>query len=254
MIDTHCHLNLEPLTSSVSEIIEEAQRVGVKKIIVPGVSVVTSSIAVEVSNKYSNVYAAVGIHPQEYSSQSISDIETFLKENASIVAVGEVGLDFTGEGSNEKQSLRFEEHIHLAQKYGKPLIIHSREAYKETAILLKKMGKTPAVIHCFTGTYKEASALLDLGCLISVTGIITYPSSEALRRTISELPLERIMLETDAPFLAPQDKRGKSNKPSFLPEIATMLAKIFGKELQEINIITTNTAETFFGLNKNRTV
>lgn len=249
MIDTHCHLNLGPLADDVAGAVRQAAVVGVERIIVPGVSVATSLLAVEVSKQFATVYAAVGIHPQEDGSGSVSDIEKLLQDEPTVVAVGEVGLDFSnGTDGSALQYSRFEAQVLLAKKYGKPVIVHSRDAYSQTAEVLHAIGYSNAVIHCFTGTYDQACTLLNLGCLISVTGIITYPSAAALREAVSRMPLSQLMLETDAPYLAPNTHRGQSNKPEYLPEVAHVLATLKGVSVQKIDTVTTATAERFFSL------
>jgi TatD DNase family protein len=257
MIDTHCHLNLEPLSTDPLLAVRSAQGAGVSDIIVPGVSVTSSQFSVEVSC-LPGVHAAVGLHPDAANNdgQGVVAIEKMLREHPEIVAVGEVGLDYLRPETNPEPKIQrnvFDRMLRLAATYHKPVIIHSREAFADTVATIQCLhaegiGVPKCVVHCFTGTLEEAEVLLGLGCHLSLTGILTFKKNEALRQTVQKLPLERLMLETDAPFLTPEGFRGESNEPKHVLEVAKTLAKIKGMTVDAIDIITTATARQFFSI------
>jgi TatD DNase family protein len=259
MIDSHSHLQFPELAKDLDAVLERARVAGVSKIIIPGTSAESSASGVAIAEPHPELYAAVGIHPcsvLEYTAEGRELMKTLLVSVNCVVALGEVGLDYyhfedvAGIPSYKKlQQEVFIEMINNAKSYNLPLIIHSREAFADSLALLREHAQNhPTVIHCFTGTYEEAKAWLDLGCLLSFTGIITYTKNEALREMVGKLPLDRIMIETDAPYLAPQGFRREQCEPQHVRQVALCLADIFKTTFDSIDQATTQTTEQFFNL------
>ena len=255
MIDTHAHLNFPDLAEDVKGILERASAVNVTTIIVPGTDVESSLSGVNLSAVYDNVWAAIGIHPSDVSGWN-DDGRVKFKEAllgaTPPVAIGEVGLDYYH--SIEEKDLQqtvLREMALLAKENSLPLIIHCREAFDDCYGLLKEIAPGhPTVIHCFTDGKDEAFKWLDAGYLISLTGIITYKKNTALRDVVSALPLDRLMLETDAPFLAPEGHRGERCEPRFVANVAQCLADLFNTNLEYIDARTTQTAQQFFNISQ----
>ena len=238
-----------------------AAEAGVTRFVVPAVDAESSTVAMELAAMFPAVSGAVGIHPcsaREYAAAARAEIKRLLNASPKPVAIGEVGLDYYHfedldedqiKSYKERQESVFREMISLAKDHGLPLIIHSREAFKETLKILQEEAKgVPMVIHCFTGTKEEAAAWLAAGCLISFTGIITYKRNQELREVVASVPLERMMTETDAPYLAPEGFRGKLGEPRFVAQVAQCIADVKGLSLEEVDRITTATATQFFSL------
>lgn len=247
IIDTHCHLTYEPLAGDIPAVLEEASRVGVARIIVPGTTVNSSQAAIALARQYpGQIYAAAGVHPGHASEEEDALIATLIPE---CVAVGEIGLDATEGGELAGQYPALDRQLQLADAHSKPIIVHSRDCFTQLHEVLAAQWKGKgAVIHCFTGTQEEATAWLDLGFHISLTGILTYKNAEGLREVAAWLPKDRVMVETDAPWLAPVPYRGKSCTPAMVVEVARTLAGLWEMSLEETARITTKNAETFFHL------
>ena len=256
MIDTHAHLNYVPLAAEVEAVLARAQEVGVDRVVVPATNYDSSQSAIALATQYESVFACVGVHPADtFSPEATSGLEELLQVHPEIVAVGEVGLDYyrlppEGVGEvKERQRVAFLQQIELAKRYEKPLIIHTRDAFTDAHTLLNKAARDqPVVIHCFTGILEEAQAWLDLGFHLSLTGILTYKNAGDLREVISHVPLERVMVETDSPYLAPQLHRGTTCEPAYVTEVVRCLAELYGRSVEEVAEQTTSTAEQFFKL------
>ncbi len=260
MIDTHAHLNYPPLDTDIAGVLERAAAAGVDRVIVPGTSRAESESAVMLAGQFSNVWAGVGIHPSEAPIVKEEDTERIrsLCHNPRVVAVGEVGLDyfhFEGMSDSEVEAYKalqkglLREMIAIAKDMGKPLIIHSRDCFADLYDILKAdAAGLRAVIHCFTGTGEEAEKWLELGFHLSFTGILTYKSAEALREVAKTVPWERLMVETDAPYLTPQAFRGQQCEPAMVIAVAELISDLRGKSLHEVDELTTSTAEVFFKL------
>ena len=239
-IDTHAHLDmLKQMTPDFA--VKESIREGVKYIINIGSSLSGSRKAAEYSGLYPNVFASAGIHPHDvkgFSDNDISLLRQIIKENEKIVAVGEIGFDyFRNLSPREDQKKAFISQIELALQNDLPVVIHDREAHDDTLEILKSYAadkKFRAVIHCFSGSTGFALECIELGFYISFTGVITFPNAKALSETVREVPIERIFLETDAPFLAPQQKRGQENYPGFVKFIASRIAEIKDISIEEV--------------------
>tara|TARA_E500000178_G_scaffold70754_1_gene68541 strand:+ start:1025 stop:1786 length:762 start_codon:yes stop_codon:yes gene_type:complete len=251
MIDSHCHLDHEPLLTDLDNVILRSKNIGIKKILTISTSIESFSRVKEIVHKDDMIFGTVGIHPHEADKNEISSefIINNLNENKKIIGIGETGLDFYYDNSDrEKQIQCFKIHIEAALESSVPLIIHSRNAEEKTFEILNdyKNDNLKILMHCFTGTQKFAEKLLCLDTYFSASGIITFKNSTDLQNTFSSLPLDRILIETDSPFLAPVPNRGKKNEPSFIDFTAAKLAEIKNIEKSEIIKITTNNFNNLF--------
>ena len=252
MIDSHCHLDHEPLLSDLDNVLARSKKVGIKKLLTISTSLDSFTRIKKIVNKDEIIYGTIGIHPHETNNDTI-DSEFIVKnllENKKIIGIGETGLDFFYNNSEkDKQIDSFRIHIEASLKANVPIIIHSREAEEETFNILNeyKDEKLKILMHCFTGTQIFAKKLLEFNSYFSASGIITFKNSTDLQKTFKSLPLEKILIETDSPFLAPVPNRGKKNEPSFIDFTATKLAEI--KEIDKsklIKITTDNFNNLFF--------
>lgn len=252
LIDTHCHLDFKDFDPDRDDVLKRAHDAGVVRIINIGSSLSGSRRSVELSEKYEMVYASVGVHPHEASSvddKVVGEIER-LAAHKKVVAIGEVGLDYYRNLSPKDAQVRvFKRFIALAQGLGLPLIIHSREAEDDLIGVLKESRKPlKGVIHCFSGDEKFLKNCLDLGFYISFTCNLTFKKADRLREVARKVPPERLFLETDAPYLAPEGFRGKRNESSYLKYLVDEWSKLLGLSGDDIARITTHNANSFFGL------
>ena len=239
-IDTHCHLD-DPKFTDLKEVIADCGKNGVGVMITMGCDAPTSALCRDIAEKYDGVYFAAGCHPQDadkFSDGDLKLVEELLK-HGKCVAVGEVGLDYYYEGyDREKQIAVFERHISLASETGLPLSIHSREATKDTLDILKAHKsdlKCGFVMHCFSGSAETEKEILDLGGYIGFGGTVTFKNSRKAVEAAKFCPLDRMLTETDSPFLAPEGKRGTRNTPENIPIIADFLANLKGLSLSEFS-------------------
>ena len=251
MIDSHCHLDHEPLKSDLSNIIKRSKDVGIEKLLTISTSVESFQKIKNIINEDEIIFGTIGIHPHETDNNEIS-IDYIVKnfeENPKIIGIGETGLDFYYNNSDkEKQIKSFKKHIEASIKTNSPLIVHSRNAEDETFEILNKYQgeKLKILMHCFTGSKNFAEKLLKLNAFFSASGIITFKNSIDLQETFKILPLEKILIETDSPYLAPVPNRGKKNEPSFLSYTAQKLADIKDLSKKEITKITTKNFNNLF--------
>ena len=251
MIDSHCHLDHEPLKSDLSNIIKRSKDVGIEKLLTISTSVESFQKIKNIINEDEIIFGTIGIHPHETGNNEISTdyIVKNFEENPKIIGIGETGLDFYYNNSDkEKQIKSFKKHIEASIKTNSPLIVHSRNAEDETFEILNKYQgeKLKILMHCFTGSKNFAEKLLKLNAFFSASGIITFKNSIDLQETFKILPLEKILIETDSPYLAPVPNRGKKNEPSFLSYTAQKLADIKYLSKQEITKITTKNFNNLF--------
>tara|TARA_B100000214_G_scaffold361553_1_gene325078 strand:- start:96 stop:857 length:762 start_codon:yes stop_codon:yes gene_type:complete len=251
MIDSHCHLDHEPLFSDLSNIIKRSKDVGIEKLLTISTSFDSFSKIKEIVKQDEIIYGTIGIHPHE-SEKDIIKLDEIIKnfqENDKIIGIGETGLDFYYNNSDkEKQISSFIRHIEASIKTNAPLIIHSRNAEKETYDILNdyKDKNLKILMHCFTGSKKFSEKLLMLNAYFSASGIITFKNANELQDTFKSLPLDKILIETDSPFLAPVPNRGKKNEPSFIDFTATKLAEIKEISKSELIEITTSNFNKLF--------
>ena len=233
IIDSHCHLNYEPMSLALKETIERANRDGVKYLLTISTEDKSFDKILNIISNNKCVYGSYGIHPHEaknHRSLKSDEIVKKSKINKKIIGIGESGLDFYYNHSDKKDQIKcFEEHITAAQITQLPLIVHTRSAEVETLEILKKKlieKKFKILIHCFTGSKNFAFKLLDLGAYISASGVVTFKKSEDLANTFKEIPNDRILVETDSPYLAPVSLRGKPNEPSYIIHTVKFLSKL----------------------------
>jgi len=252
MIDSHCHLDHEPLFSDLSNVIERSKMIGLKKILTISTSYESFDRIKTIIQEDEMIYGTIGIHPHETTNNKITSdiIVKNITENVKIIGIGETGLDFYYNNSDKDvQIISFKEHIEASIKTNSPLIIHSRDAEDETFNILNnyKDQNLKILMHCFTGSKSFAEKLLTLNAFFSASGIITFKNSLDLQETFKFLPLDRILIETDSPFLAPVPKRGKKNEPAFIDYTAQKLADI--KNISKSNLVnftTDNFNKLFF--------
>lgn len=236
LIDTHAHLDFPQFESDLDQVIERAVTAGVCSIINAGTSETNSRRVVALSERYAPLWAAVGVHPHfvEKVSPGFPELLESLAENPKVVAIGETGLDFYRNlSSPEVQEQVFREHIRLAYRVDKPLIIHSRSAGDATLRVLQeeKLPSRKGIMHCFSGDRRDLRNFIKLGFYLSVAGPVTYPRSHALRELIKEVPRERLLLETDCPYLSPQAYRGLRNEPAFIKVTYERVALLLNIEI-----------------------
>ncbi len=250
MIDSHCHLDHEPLISDIDNIIARSKEVGIEKILTICTTLDSFSRIIEIIKKDEIIFGTFGIHPHECSNNFVNSkiIKQEICKYDKIIGIGETGLDFYYNNSEkDKQIKSFEEHIEAAIDLNIPLIIHSRKAENETFNILNnyKNQNLKILMHCFTGSKEFAEKMLDLNAYFSASGIITFKNSLALQNTFKFLPVNRLLIETDSPYLAPVPNRGKKNEPSFVKYTAKKLAEL--KEISESDLIK-NTTKNFNNL------
>lgn len=251
LVDSHCHLDFPEYAGKLDEVVARARAAGVGACVTIGTELVRFPGVRAVAERFDDVWCSVGIHPHEAEKELLSDAELLLAETGhpKVVGIGETGLDYFYEHSpREKQIANFRAHIAAARQSGLPVIVHTRDADDDTIKVLEEemaKGAVTGLIHCFTGTQRLADAALKLGFSISISGIATFKNSVALREVIKTVPLERLLVETDAPFLAPVPNRGKTNEPAFVVHTAKLVAELKGISEEELAHAT---SENFFRL------
>lgn len=251
LFDTHVHLDAEAFDDDREAVIDRARAAGVTRFVTIGAGYGADSAgrAVALAEKYDCIWATVGIHPHDAASPVDVDKLQSLAQHPRVVAIGETGFDFFKEFAPRADQERwFRIHVQLSRDLRKPLVIHSRDSGEETLRVLKEEKAESGVFHCYPEDARFAARLRDMNFLISVPGIITFKKSEALRATLREIPLSQIMLETDAPYLAPEPYRGKRCESSFMVETARAIATLKGISIEEVAHSTTQTALRFFSI------
>jgi TatD DNase family protein len=251
LVDSHCHLDHQQFHGEVEPLLERASAAGVRYFLTIGTAdgPPILDVAIRLAERFPNVWATVGVHPHDASK---ADARTFddlraLSKHPKVVAVGEIGLDYHYDFSpRELQSEVFLEQMRIAQEAGKPVIIHTREAWEDTIAVLR--GKGPGILHCFTGNADQAREAVDLGFYLGFGGVLTFPKSDSVRDAARETPEDRLLLETDCPYLAPIPFRGKRNEPAYLAHTARKLADVRGVTEEAIAQTTTRNFEDLFGL------
>jgi TatD DNase family protein len=252
IFETHCHLNHAQFESDCDSVIDRADQANVRRLLVVSYDLASSRRAVNLANKYAQINTAVGIHPEdasEWSDLTQGELVALCESNpGSIVAWGEIGLDYhwkTHEPDFQKRV--FVEQLKTARTLGLPVIIHCREAYDDTLNILEDFGADRVVVHCFAGTVEQALRAVSLGYYIGIGGVLTYRNAADVRDIAVQIPVDRILIETDSPFLAPQKWRGKRNEPAYLTAVVSKLAELLEKSADEIEEITWNNAVSLFG-------
>ncbi|MBF0253288.1 MAG: YchF/TatD family DNA exonuclease [Candidatus Omnitrophica bacterium] len=257
LIDTHCHLDLEQFDKDLPDVIAKAKADGIERIIIPGIDLESSKKAVRIAEQYDIAYAAIGIHPHEadcFKNDQINAFRELYASSKKIVAIGEIGLDnYRNHSKPENQMVMLKAFMELGKELNLPLILHNRNTRSEFEKLLPELEKhkPKGVMHCFSEDIDFAKKIIDIGYYISFACNITYPKAEDLRQVASKIPIESILLETDAPYLAPEGERGKRNDPSNVAHLLVLLSRLHGLSEQDIARITTHNANTLFGLGVN---
>lgn len=251
LVDSHCHLDFPDFKEELDDVVRRAELAGVGHMVTICTRIKKFDEVKAIAERYDNVFCSVGTHPHnadeelDYSAEDIAK----LAEHPKCVAIGEVGLDyFYDNAPREAQAEGFRRHIKAARMTGLPLSIHTRDAEDDTIAILKEgmeEGAFPALLHCYSSNRELAMRSLDMGLYVSLSGILTFKRSQEIRDTIKDVPLDRLLVETDAPYLAPMPYRGKRNEPSYVVNTAQVLADVKGVSLEEITKITT---DNFFRL------
>ena len=253
MIDSHCHLDCEPLHENLIEVINRSKKIGITKILTICTTFDSFEDIKAIIKKDQMIYGTYGIHPHETENNQV-DKETIIKsvdENKKIIGVGETGLDFFYNHSDKtRQISSFKAHIEASIELNKPIIIHSRDAENETFEILNsyKNNNLKILMHCFTGTLEFSKKLLTLDAFFSASGIITFKNSIELQNTFKTIPLEKLLIETDSPFLAPIPMRGKKNEPSFIKYTLEKLSSLKETSVEKMSKITTDNFNKLFTL------
>lgn len=257
-IDTHCHLDFIPKEER-KRVIDRAIKANVQKMITVACNLEQVEECILLADQYDFIWTTVGIHPTDLTDNLERDLKKVYetaKNTKKVVAIGEIGLDYYHDRFPHEDQIDFlTGQLDIANQLKKPAILHSRagkfagensNVFPDMLKVLKDTQTTNAVMHCFSGSYEEALQFLNLGLMISFTGIVTYERNEELRRIIKEMPIDRIMIETDAPFLPPKKHKGQKNEPAFVMEVAKTIAEVRGLEMDEVLEITSRNAEHFF--------
>ena len=251
LVDSHCHIDFPELHENLIAVLDRANAAGVGYLLCVSVNLEDLKNIVEISHVYSQVFASAGVHPNH--DQGALDSPTYVElreavEDPVVVAVGETGLDYyRSEGDLEWQLDRFRRHIAISREVGKPLIVHTRRANHDTISIMREEGASDAggVMHCFSEDWPTAKAALDLGFYVSISGIVTFKNADTVREVARNVPSDRLLVETDAPYLAPVPHRGHTNEPAFVADTARFLAELRGVDLETL---AQQTTDNFFEL------
>ncbi|MGH8703369.1 MAG: TatD family hydrolase [Burkholderiales bacterium] len=249
LVDSHCHLNFPELAGRVEEALALMRKNGVTHALCISVTLQEFPQVRELAERYPHIYASVGVHPDYADVPVVTEQELVaLADHPKVVAIGETGLDYYRiKGGAEWQRERFRTHIRAARRCGKPLVIHMRDAAEDTLRMMREEGasKVGGVMHCFTGSWEVAQAAIELGFWISFSGIVTFKNAAALREVARQVPLERMLIETDSPYLAPVPYRGKTNEPALVRHVAEAIARLRDVPLEQV---ASATSANFFKL------
>jgi TatD DNase family protein len=252
-IDSHCHLDrldLAALGTDLAGALNKARARGVEYFLCIGVDLESLPDVLAVAEAYDDVSASVGVHPLHLESLE-PEIEKLIELAAhlKVVAIGETGLDYHYDKENPAdQQRRFRKHIEAANRTNKPLVVHTREARADTIRILKEENANAGVLHCFTEDWDMAKAALDLGFYISFSGIVSFANAKELREVATKVPLDRLLIETDSPWLAPVPYRGKTNQPAYVVEVAQVVAGLRGIDVEEVGLRTSENFRRLFGV------
>jgi TatD DNase family protein len=251
LVDSHCHLDFPDFAAELGAVVGRARSAGIGRLVTISTRVKRHAQVLAIAEKYPEVFCSVGTHPNHAHEEPDIDAKALIgiAQHPKVVAIGEAGLDyFRNTSPRDAQAASLRQHIAAARETGLPLVIHSRDCDADMTRTLKEesgKGAFPAILHCFTGGRELAFTAIDLGHYVSFTGILTFKASDTLRALAAELPADRVMVETDAPYLAPLPYRGKRNEPAYVVETAKVLADVRGVSADEIARLTT---ENFFRL------
>ncbi len=249
MIDTHCHLTDPRLLSQIDDVLTRAAAVNVTKVVTISTDLADARFCLDVCRGRDNVRFTVGIHPNNLAESHLTDIDAFrdMLPNPAVVGIGEIGLDYHYETDRARQRTFFEAQLALAQELQRPVVIHCREAVDDTLAVMKNFHLLRAVFHCYTGTKVEAKKIIEAGHWLGYTGVVTYKNADEQRRAIEVTPIDRLLVETDAPYLSPEPHRKQRvNEPALVIHTARQVAKLKGIPYDEFDIITTANALRFY--------
>jgi len=254
LVDSHCHLDRLDLfggSSDIAAVLDSARRRGVTRFLAIGVDMSSSQGLVKLAREFPDVHVSVGVHPLQDDEQPVPSVEQLiaLASHEPVVAIGETGLDYHyAEGTRRWQQESFVHHLEAARCVAKPVVVHTRNAQKDTLGLIAKYAdqEIGGVLHCFTESWEMAKAALDMNFLISFSGIITFRNASALREVVKKVPLDRLLVETDSPWLAPVPYRGKANVPGYVVEVARQVAEVKGLAFEEVAHVTTENFRNLF--------
>ena len=248
LIDTHTHIDMENFADRFDAVVQTAKDYGVEKVVIPGVEPSGFDRIIKLCEEYPDVYGAVGVHPEElnsYNEEAESRIKELLKHKK-IIAIGEIGLDYYWDKSQiEKQKEIFERQILIAKQAQKPILVHDREAHPDSFEILKKThaAETGVVMHCFSGSPEFAQQCINEGFYIALGGVVTFKNAKKVKEVAKTVPLDKLLLETDAPYMTPVPFRGKENQPAYVKFVAEEIAKLRGVSFEEIAEATTANAK-----------
>ncbi|WP_419904308.1 TatD family hydrolase [Kiloniella sp.] len=246
IVDSHCHLDYFLKDGDLEDALGRARDVGIGCMVTIGTKLSTFETVLGIAEANSDIYCTVGVHPHEAGAEGLSSPDLLIEksQHSKVIGLGESGLDYYYDHApRDRQVESFRAHIAAARETGLPLVVHTRDADDDTVKIMReeyKKGAYPALIHCFTAGPELAKASLDMGFYISLSGIITYKSAEDIRQTVSNAPLDRLLIETDSPYLAPVPMRGKKNEPAFVRHTAEALANVKKISVEEIHSVTTD--------------
>lgn len=254
-IDTHCHLSKDDY-DDIEKVIENARKCNVEYLIISGCDKKSIKESIEIAKNQKNIFLALGYHPSEIlntNEEDLTELEKIVRNNDKVIAIGEIGLDYHWDKDNkEKQKQLFIKQIEIAKRLNLPVVIHSRDAFQDTYDILKE-SKHFGVIHCFSGNIENAKMYTDIGFYLGIGGVLTFKNTN-LRETIKDVSIDRILLETDSPYLAPTPHRGEINEPMYIPLIAECLANCKNISINEVENKTTVNANNLFKLNINQKI
>jgi len=249
--DTHAHYDDRRFNEDRDELMGSMQAAGVTMILNSGSSLRSSKFGLKLADRYPFVYASIGVHPHDSKSmtdETVSELEKLLSHKKA-VAVGEIGLDFHHNFSpHDVQKKRFREQLELARRVKMPVIIHERESWRDTLDIIRDFRDLNGVFHCFSGSWESAKIILDMGWYLSFTGVITFQNARRSLEVLERMPADRIMLETDCPYLTPEPKRGRRNSSLYLPFVAEKVAQVRGISLEEAAALTMDNGKRCFGI------
>lgn len=257
LIDTHCHLYWETF-DNIEPVIRRANDHGVVAMIVPGIDMPTSKVALDMASRSASIYAAAGVHPNDIGPVNLDGVLAIMRnlsQNENVIAIGEIGLDYYWDKTpHDVQHQWLNAQLNLAAEVGLPVILHNRAATADILTTLRTWRtrhpdiEKPGVLHSFSGSVADATAAVEMGFYIGITGPVTFKNGEEMRAVAASVPANRLLVETDAPFLAPHPHRGKTNEPAYVTHVADKIAELRGISLKEIAAITTHNAQELFGI------
>lgn len=257
VVDTHCHLDLQQFDIDREAVIERAWAAGLNRIMNPGVDLETSRRAVALADAHPQIFAAVGFHPHDAAKMGADDLQTLreLAQRPKVKAIGEIGLDYYRDLSpRDLQAKAFRQQLELAAELDLPVIIHCRDAFEDVMAILREWrtsnNRARGVLHSFSGDRAQAEQVFEIGFRVGLTGPITFPKAEEMRAVAQNAPIDRILIETDAPYLTPTPNRGKRNEPAYVRRVAEKIAEVRGLTVEAVAAQTTANADSLFDWSK----